>query len=577
MLLGTYTLSNKGYRSKKSDMSINEKKKVWVVGHKNPDTDSICAAIAYANLKNQADGNRYEAKRAGELNEETKYVLDTFGVKSPGLITDVGAQVKDIEIRKTPGVSGKISLKRAWEMMKEQNVVTLPVTDKENNLEGLIITGDIATSYMDVYDNSILSRAKTQYQNIVDTLDGTMLCGNEHAYFMKGKVVVGSANPETMEQFLEDDDLVIMGNRYDAQICALESNASCIVIAGSPQVPKTIVKMAEEKHCVLITTDYDTYTAARLINQSMPISYFMTREHLITFNSDDYIDEIREVMASKRHRDFPILDKDGCYLGMISRRNLLGAKGKQVILVDHNEKNQAVAGIENAEILEIIDHHRLGTIQTMSPVFFRNQPLGCTATIIYQMYQEAGVKVEPKIAGLLCSAIVSDTLLFRSPTCTAVDEMAARALADIAGIDIEKYAMEMFSAGSNLKDKSDEEIFYQDFKRFTSGKVTIGVGQITSLNGDELDRLKGRMEAFMEKALENNGLDMIFFMLTNILTETTDLVCEGQGALQLAGKAFHKDIELLEEEGLKEPVLCLPGVVSRKKQLIPELMLAEQE
>ena len=577
MLLGTYTLSNKGYRSKKSDMSINEKKKVWVVGHKNPDTDSICAAIAYANLKNQADGNRYEAKRAGELNEETKYVLDTFGVKSPGLITDVGAQVKDIEIRKTPGVSGKISLKRAWEMMKEQNVVTLPVTDKENNLEGLIITGDIATSYMDVYDNSILSRAKTQYQNIVDTLDGTMLCGNEHAYFMKGKVVVGSANPETMEQFLEDDVLVIMGNRYDAQICALESNASCIVIAGSPQVPKTIVKMAEEKHCVLITTDYDTYTAARLINQSMPISYFMTREHLITFNSDDYIDEIREVMASKRHRDFPILDKDGCYLGMISRRNLLGAKGKQVILVDHNEKNQAVAGIENAEILEIIDHHRLGTIQTMSPVFFRNQPLGCTATIIYQMYQEAGVKVEPKIAGLLCSAIVSDTLLFRSPTCTAVDEMAARALADIAGIDIEKYAMEMFSAGSNLKDKSDEEIFYQDFKRFTSGKVTIGVGQITSLNGDELDRLKGRMEAFMEKALENNGLDMIFFMLTNILTETTDLVCEGQGALQLAGKAFHKDIELLEEEGLKEPVLCLPGVVSRKKQLIPELMLAEQE
>jgi len=558
-------------------MSINEKKKVWVVGHKNPDTDSICAAIAYANLKNQADGNRYEAKRAGELNEETKYVLDTFGVKSPGLITDVGAQVKDIEIRKTPGVSGKISLKRAWEMMKEQNVVTLPVTDKENNLEGLIITGDIATSYMDVYDNSILSRAKTQYQNIVDTLDGTMLCGNEHAYFMKGKVVVGSANPETMEQFLEDDDLVIMGNRYDAQICALESNASCIVIAGSPQVPKTIVKMAEEKHCVLITTDYDTYTAARLINQSMPISYFMTREHLITFNSDDYIDEIREVMASKRHRDFPILDKDGCYLGMISRRNLLGAKGKQVILVDHNEKNQAVAGIENAEILEIIDHHRLGTIQTMSPVFFRNQPLGCTATIIYQMYQEAGIKVEPKIAGLLCSAIVSDTLLFRSPTCTPVDEMAARALADIAGIDIEKYAMEMFSAGSNLKDKSDEEIFYQDFKRFTSGKVTIGVGQITSLNGGELDKLKGRMEAFMEKALENNGLNMIFFMLTNILTETTELICEGQGALQLAGKAFHQDIELLEEEGLKEPVLRLPGVVSRKKQLIPELMLAEQE
>ena len=274
---------NKGYRRATDNMAIEKKKKVWVVGHKNPDTDSICAAIAYANLKNQSDEGRYEAKRAGELNEETKYVLKTFGVKSPGLITDVGAQVKDIEIRKTPGVSGKISLKRAWEMMKEQNVVTLPVTDGENNLEGLIITGDIATSYMDVYDNSILSRAKTQYQNIVDTLEGQLLCGNEHAYFTKGKVVVGSANPETMEQFLDDDDLVIMGNRYDAQVCALECNASCLIIAGSPQVPKSIIKMAAERNCVVITTDYDTYTAARLVNQSMPIKFFMRRDQLVTF------------------------------------------------------------------------------------------------------------------------------------------------------------------------------------------------------------------------------------------------------------------------------------------------------
>lgn len=338
----------------------------------------------------------------------------------------------------------------------------------------------------------------------------------------------------------------------------------------------TIKKIAQERGCTIIATTYDTYTAARLINQSMPISYFMTREHLITFNSDDYIDEIRDVMASKRHRDFPILDKDGRYLGMISRRNLLGAKGKRVILVDHNEKNQAVAGIENAEILEIIDHHRLGTIQTMSPVFFRNQPLGCTATIIYQMYQEAGVKVEKKIAGLLCSAIVSDTLLFRSPTCTPMDEMAARTLADIAGVDIEKYAMEMFGAGSNLKGKGDEEIFYQDFKRFTSGKIAIGVGQITSLNGEELEGIRPRIQNYMENARQANGLDMVFFMLTNILTESTDLICEGNGALQLASKAFHTETEDGEDEPAG-PVVRLPGVVSRKKQLIPELMLAEQE
>lgn len=552
-------------------------RKTMVIGHRNPDTDSICSAICYANLKQAVTGEEYMPARAGHVSGETQFVLGYFGAEEPQLVEDVRTQVRDIEIRKTKGVADNISLKKAWNIMQENNVVTIPSVREDGTLEGLITVGDITKTYMNIYDSSILSKANTQYSNIIETLEADLIIGSAEAYFDQGKVLIAAANPDLMEFYIEPHDLVILGNRYESQLCAIEMGADCIIVCEGAGVSMTIKKIAQERGCTIIATTYDTYTAARLINQSMPISYFMTREHLITFNSDDYIDEIREVMASKRHRDFPILDKDGCYLGMISRRNLLGAKGKQVILVDHNEKNQAVAGIENAEILEIIDHHRLGTIQTMSPVFFRNQPLGCTATIIYQMYQEAGVKVEPKIAGLLCSAIVSDTLLFRSPTCTAVDEMAARALADIAGIDIEKYAMEMFSAGSNLKDKSDEEIFYQDFKRFTSGKVTIGVGQITSLNGDELDRLKGRMEAFMEKALENNGLDMIFFMLTNILTETTDLVCEGQGALQLAGKAFHKDIELLEEEGLKAPVLCLPGVVSRKKQLIPELMLAEQE
>ena len=552
-------------------------RKTMVIGHRNPDTDSICSAICYANLKQAVTGEEYMPARAGHVNGETQFVLDYFGAEEPQLVEDVRTQVRDIEIRKTKGVADNISLKRACNIMQENNVVTIPSVREDGTLEGLITVGDITKTYMNIYDSSILSKANTQYSNIIETLEAELIIGSAEAYFDQGKVLIAAANPDLMEFYIEPHDLVILGNRYESQLCAIEMGADCIIVCEGAAVSMTIKKIAQERGCTIIATTYDTYTAARLINQSMPISYFMTREHLITFNSDDYIDEIREVMASKRHRDFPILDKDGRYLGMISRRNLLGAKGKQVILVDHNEKNQAVAGIENAEILEIIDHHRLGTIQTMSPVFFRNQPLGCTATIIYQMYQEAGIKVEPKIAGLLCSAIVSDTLLFRSPTCTPVDEMAARALADIAGIDIEKYAMEMFSAGSNLKDKSDEEIFYQDFKRFTSGKVTIGVGQITSLNGGELDKLKGRMEAFMEKALENNGLNMIFFMLTNILTETTELICEGQGALQLAGKAFHQDIELLEEEGLKEPVLRLPGVVSRKKQLIPELMLAEQE
>lgn len=552
------------------------KRKTLVIGHRNPDTDSICSAVCYAHLKSKVTGEEYIPARAGHVNGETRFVLDYFGVEEPQLEEDVRTQVRDIEIRKTKGVADNISLKRAWNIMQENNVVTIPAVREDGTLEGLITVGDITKTYMNIYDSSILSKANTQYSNIIETLEADLVIGRADAYFSKGKVLIAAANPDLMEFYIEPHDLVILGNRYESQLCAIEMGADCIIVCEGAGVSMTIKKIAQERGCTIIATTYDTYTAARLINQSMPISYFMTREHLITFNSDDYIDEIRDVMASKRHRDFPILDKDGRYLGMISRRNLLGAKGKRVILVDHNEKNQAVAGIENAEILEIIDHHRLGTIQTMSPVFFRNQPLGCTATIIYQMYQEAGVKVEKKIAGLLCSAIVSDTLLFRSPTCTPMDEMAARTLADIAGVDIEKYAMEMFGAGSNLKGKGDEEIFYQDFKRFTSGKIAIGVGQITSLNVEELEGIRPRIQNYMENARQANGLDMVFFMLTNILTESTDLICEGNGALQLASKAFHTETEDGEDEPAG-PVVRLPGVVSRKKQLIPELMLAEQE
>jgi manganese-dependent inorganic pyrophosphatase len=562
-----------GKEGEKMDQEL--KRKTLVIGHRNPDTDSICSAVCYANLKRAVTGEEYIPARAGHVNGETRFVLDYFGMEEPALVEDVRTQVRDIEIRKTKGVADNISLKRAWNIMQENNVVTIPAVREDGTLEGLITVGDITKTYMNIYDSSILSKANTQYSNIIETLEADLVIGTADAYFSQGKVLIAAANPDLMEFYIEPHDLVILGNRYESQLCAIEMGADCIIVCEGAGVSMTIKKIAQERGCTIIATTYDTYTAARLINQSMPISYFMTREHLITFESDDYIDEIRDVMANKRHRDFPILDKDGRYLGMISRRNLLGAKGKRVVLVDHNEKNQAVAGIENAEIMEIIDHHRLGTIQTMSPVFFRNQPLGCTATIIYQMYQEAGVKVEPKIAGLLCSAIVSDTLLFRSPTCTPMDEMAARSLAEIAGIEIEKYAMEMFGAGSNLKGKSDEEIFYQDFKRFTSGKIAIGVGQITSLNGDELESIRPRVIHYMENARQENSLDLVFFMLTNILTESTDLICEGNGALQLAEKAFHTEPDESGEQ--TEPLVRLPGVVSRKKQLIPALMLAEQE
>ena len=557
-------------------MAVEELKKTLVLGHRNPDTDSICSAICYAGFKHQLTVENYEPCRAGNVNPETQYVLDYFKLKAPRLVENVKTQVKDIEIRKTKGVSRGISLKNAWGLMQENNVVTLPCVTEEGLLEGVITIGDITKSYMNLYDSSIISKACTKYANILDTLEGSMVVGDSEAYFDRGKVLIAAANPDLMENYIEKHDLVILGNRYESQLCAIEMEAGCIIVCEGAGVSLTIRKLAQERGCAVITTPYDTYTAARLINQSMPISYFMTKENIIEFSEEDYLDDIREIMASKRHRDFPILDSDGKYIGMISRRNLLGAKGKSIILVDHNEKSQAVEGMESADIREIIDHHRLGTVETMSPVFFRNQPLGCTATIIYQMYQENHIEIDKTTAGLLCSAIISDTLLFRSPTCTPIDKAAGLALAQIAGLDIEKYAIDMFYKGSNLKGKSDGDIFYQDFKRFTVGNSVFGIGQITSLNAVELKDLRTRMSAYTEKEREQHEIDMMFFMLTNILTESTDLICTGQGAEQLIANAFHVKDEDMENVSGQTGIVKLPGVVSRKKQLAPQIMMALQ-
>ncbi len=537
-------------------------KKIYVVGHKNPDTDSICSAISYAYLKNQIDDKRYVPKRAGQLNEETQFVLQYFEVEVPDYINDIGTRVKDIEIRETEGISREISLKRAWHLMKELNVVTLPVT-KNTRLEGLITTEDIAEAYMDVYDSKILSTAHTSYRNIVDTLDGEILCGNIDAYYTQGKVLIAAANPDLMESYIEAGDLVILGNRYESQLCAIEMNAGCIVVCDGAKVSLTIRKLAEEHECTIISSPHDTYTVARLINQSMPISYFMSRENLIKFKTDDFTEDIKVVMANKRYRDFPIEDKKGRYLGMISRRNLLNADKNKIILVDHNEKSQAVDGLENAEILEIIDHHRLGSLETMSPVYFRNQPLGCTATIIYQMFGENHQEIPDKIAGLLCAAILSDTLMFRSPTCTPVDREAAQQLAKKAGINIQEFATEMFKAGSNLKSKSAEEIFYQDFKKFAAGNVNIGVGQINSLDADELSDIKEKLVTYLDKAYKEHHVDMIYFMLTNIINESTEVLYVGEGARELLMEAFN-----ISEE---DKNVILRKVVSRKKQFIPPI------
>ena len=549
---------------------MKKQEKIFVIGHKNPDTDSICSAIAYCDIKNRTtQDSKYIPKRAGQINEETEYVLNRFGVQPPGYLSNIGTQVKDMDIRLSPEANKSMSLKNAWDLMQENSIVSLPIREKDGTLEGLITIGDIAKTYMDTTDSYLLSRARTQYQRIAETIGGKVVEGNGHGYFIQGKIMVATANPDKMKEYVEENDMIIMGNREEDHLQAIEQNVSCIIVGLGIEVTEKVLKLAHEKDIIIISSPYDTFTISRLINQSIPVKYIMKTESLVTFNTEDFTDDIQDVMIKHRHRAFPVIDKKGKCIGTISRRNFLDMHRKKVVLVDHNEKDQAVDNIDKAEIMEIIDHHKLGTLQTMQPISFRNQPVGCTGTIMYQMYGEQKLEIPPKIAGLLCAAIISDTLMFRSPTCTLQDKMAAGALALIADISIEEFAREMFKAGSNLKDKSPEEIFYQDYKKFIAeGDVCFGVGQISSMDADELKEIKERLLPFMVSECGRHGVSRVYFMLTNIMEQSTELLFYGEGSEEMAVNAF----KMQPENG----TIYLKGVVSRKKQLIPPLMEAAQ-
>ena len=549
---------------------MRNQEKIFVIGHKNPDTDSICSAIAYCDIKNRtSQKQKFVPKRAGQINEETEYVLSRFGVQPPGYLSNIGTQVKDMDIRMSPDADKSMSLKAAWDIMQENSIVSLPIRDKEGALEGLITIGDIAKTYMDTTDSYLLSRARTQYQKIAETINGEIIEGNPHGYFIKGRVMVGTANPDKMKEYIEEDDMIIMGDREEDHLQAIAQNVSCIIVGLGIQVTENVVKLAHEKDIIIIASPYDTFTIARLINQSIPVRYIMKTDNLVTFNTEDFTDDIQDVMIKHRHRAFPVINKKGKCIGTISRRNFLGMHKKQVVLVDHNEVDQAVDNIEKADILEIIDHHKLGTLQTVQPISFRNQPVGCTGTIMYQIYGEQKLEIPPKIAGLLCAAIISDTLMFRSPTCTLQDKMAAGALALIADISIEQFAKEMFRAGSNLKDKSPEEIFYQDYKKFIAeGDICFGVGQISSMDSEELKEIKERLLPFMVSECGRHGVTRVYFMLTDIITQSTELLFYGEGSREMAENAFKMEPE--------NDAFYLEGVVSRKKQLIPPLMEAAQ-
>lgn len=548
------------------------KKPIYVIGHKNPDTDSICSAIAYANLKNQLDPeNTYIPRRAGHTNPETKYVLRCFQASKPFYLDTLEPRIHDVAMRCTNGVTQETSLKKAWEQMKDENLRTLPVIENDQII-GLITQGDIARSMMEEHSDTSLSSSSVSCRNILDTLDGTLIVGDENAVFSEGNLAIGAANPEVMIQHIRPHSMVLMGNRSDAQISALEQGADWLIVCLGSEVFEVIQQMARSRGCNIIVTPYSTYQTARLINQSMPVRHVMHKGDMITVQENDYVHKVRNIMTKNRIRYFPVLGRNGEFKGLISQRNLLDLEKQKVILVDHNESSQAVDGIEAAEILEVIDHHRLGTMSTASPVYFRNQPLGCTCTIIALLYKEYQVPITPDIAGLMCSAIISDTLCFKSPTCTPLDEKIARELAQIAGIDPEEHAINMFRAGSEFENKTDEEIIYQDFKAFSVEGLDIGVGQLQVMGADSIEGLQKRMLPFIKQMLDRTHFHVIILMLTDIMAESTRTL--------YACNSDHIDMPnvIAHAFGVEagENVAELPGVLSRKKQLMPNITTSMQ-
>ena len=524
--------------------------KVVVIGHRNPDTDSICSAIAYAELKNKTSDLVCEARRAGKMNQETEFVLKKFGVKPPRMCTDVNPKIRDVDYREMPGIPGTTSLRKAWEIMRDKQIDTLPVTSPDNELEGVITVKDIATANMDVFDTGILAKSQTTYRNILETLGGTMVVGREDDVCTTGHIRIGTATPEMLENTVEKGDIVILTNRYESQLCAIEKEASLLIICNGSKVGHTIQRIAEEMGVAIMSAPVDTYAAGKLISQCAPISYYMTRSDIMKFTLVTPVADVTRVMAKVRHRYFPILDEDGKYCGMVSRRNIINLQKRRIILVDHNEATQAVEGFDQAEILEIIDHHR--------------------ATIITQMYDENDVEIPPQTAGLLLAAILSDTLAFRSPTCTAVDVNAANRLAGIAGVDIDEFANEMFEAGEKLDGKTAEEVFLQDFKVFMCGDIRFGVAQGSYMTRKNLLAAENLLRPYLEEARNKQNVEDIYMLLTDVPKEESVVISDGRYAAEVLADGFGT-------HPAEDGSWTLPGVVSRKKQFIPALMTAYQE
>lgn len=536
---------------------------IYISGHKNPDSDSICAAIAYSELKNRmGSGEKYIPVRLGEPSRETQFILNYFNAESPKYIKTIRPQVSDLQIDEVNPISPEISLKMAWSIMKKYDVKTLPVVDENSKLLGLASASNLIATFMDVWDNNIISKSNTKLDNIVDTLSSKIVYINDNNLFFKGKVVIAAMNPDSEEEHIEQGDIVLCGNRKEIQLTSIQNGATLLIVSGNHPVDADVIASAKEKGASIIITPHDTFTASRLIIQSIPISFIMSKNKMVAFTISDYIEDIKEVMLKTRHRSYPVINKDNKVIGSVSRYHLISQRKKKIILVDHNEKNQAVDGIEEADILEIIDHHRVANVETSNPIYYRCEPVGSTSTIIASLYFENGIRPSKKVAGILSGAIISDTLLLKSPTTTITDRLILKRLLEIADLNAEKFAQEMFKAGTSLKGKTLEQIFYQDFKTFVIDGRKVAISQINTMDMEGFEPMKKDMLSLMKKNSELQGFNLILLLLTDIYNE---------GSLILAVGKDMDAVNIAFNVTLVDNCVFAPGIVSRKKQVIPPL------
>lgn len=542
---------------------------VYVSGHRNPDTDSICSAIAYSYLLNAT--NKYNAipVRLGEINRETEYVLKRFGVEHPVLLKTVKQKVEDLNYDKVTVFSKDLTLKTAWFLLKQQNLKSAPILDEHGQLLGLLSTSNIIEGYMDQWDSEVLKKAKTPVENVIDTLEANVIYLNNALKVIEGDIhIAAMSGSEAKKRIHENDVVIVGGDRSDDLEELISVKPSLIVLTGSLTADENVVKKCEEQGISIISTPFNTYQTSQQIVQAIPVEYVMIKGDIKTFSTDDTLDYMKEVMSETRYRGYPVIDLNNRCVGSISRFALLKGLRKKVILVDHNERGQSIPGIEEADILEIVDHHRVADIQTVGPLLFRGEPLGSTATIVTKMFDELDVEMPSHIAGLLLGAVVSDTLLFKSPTCTPVDTKIAKKLAKIAGVDIQEFAMEMFKAGTSLVGKTVDEIFNQDFKKFSFDNLQVGVAQVNSMDIEGFLPYKKDMLDYMNKFAEDNNLEFTLLLLTDIINANSEIFVGGP-CPELVEKAFN--VQLTECQG------TLVGVISRKKQVVPAITAVMSE